>query len=136
MPVRYDPFDAGLAYAFVKGRWVRALSEHHATFAGRSEREILLASAELRRQQQQHGQHLVLTARKLADFLASVEAEEVLLAQRLRDAAAKDLGRVPTGSLGGKPIPKEETDGAFISKPTRPKEPLSGEDALVVYEDY
>jgi putative transposase len=55
IPVRYDPFDAGLAYAFVKKRWVRCISEHHARFAGRSEREIQLASAELRRRHQRHG---------------------------------------------------------------------------------
>jgi len=28
VPVRYDPFDAGVAYAFVKKRWVRCISEH------------------------------------------------------------------------------------------------------------
>jgi len=54
VPVRYDPFDAGLAYAFIRKRWVRCISEHHARFAGRSEREIQLASAELRRRQQRH----------------------------------------------------------------------------------
>ena len=76
VPVRYDPFDAGQAYAFVKGRWVRCLSEHHAAFAGRSEREIQLASAELRRRQQRHGQQFPLTARKLADAL-DVEVSEL-----------------------------------------------------------
>ncbi len=55
VPVRYDPFDAGVAYAFVKKRWVRCISEHYARFAGRSEREVQLASAELRRRQQRHG---------------------------------------------------------------------------------
>jgi Mu transposase-like protein len=89
VPVRYDPFDAGIAYAFVKKRWVRCISEHHARFAGRSEREIQLASTELRRQQQRHGQRMRITARQLADFLVSLEAEEVVLEQRLRDAEAK-----------------------------------------------
>src|SRR6266852_9828204 len=91
VPVRYDPFDAGLAYAFVKKRWVRCISEHYARFAGRSEREVQLASAELRRRQQRHGQHLRITARQLADFLASLEAKEVVLEQRLSDAEGKDV---------------------------------------------
>ncbi len=85
VPVRYDPFDAGSAYAHVKGRWVHCVSEHYACFAGRSEKELLLATAELRQRSRNHTRKLYLTARKLAEFLASLEAEEALLQQRLRD---------------------------------------------------
>jgi putative transposase len=90
-PVRYDPFNAGIAYAFIKGHWVQCLSEHYAIFAGRSEREIQLATAELRKRNQLHGQQFTLTARKLADFLSSLEAEELLLEQRLRDTEAREI---------------------------------------------
>jgi len=89
VPVRFDPFDAGTAYAFVKGRWVRCVSEHYAQLAGHSERELWLATAELRRRRQRHAQQLGVTARRLADFLTSVEAEEILLEQQLRDEEAK-----------------------------------------------
>jgi len=127
VPVRYDPFDAGLAYAFVKGRWVRCLSEYSATFAGRSEREIQLASVELRRRRQRHGQQLRLTARTLAAFLASVEAEEVLLVQRLRDAAARDVGRIGA--------PAETTDrlppAPHVERASQPPA-----ERLVLYGDY
>src|SRR5260370_35947566 len=85
LPVRYDPFDAGVAYAFVKKRWVRCISEHYARFARGSEREIQVATTELRRRQQLHGQRLPITARLLADFLASLEADEVELEQRLAE---------------------------------------------------
>ena len=98
VPVRYDPLDAGTAYAFVKGRWVRCISEHYARFAGRSEREVMQATVELRRRNQCHGQRFAVTARKLADFLASVEAEEVLLEQRLQDAEAKDVLEIMAGA--------------------------------------
>jgi transposase InsO family protein len=89
VPVRYDPFDASVAYAYIKGRWVQCIAEHYAAFRGRSERELMLAAAELRQQHRQHGRHFALTARQLAAFLDSVEAEEVLLQQRLRDAAGR-----------------------------------------------
>jgi putative transposase len=46
VPVRYDPYDAGLAYAFVKGIWVTCHSEHYQVFQGRTEREIMLASTD------------------------------------------------------------------------------------------
>jgi putative transposase len=138
VPVRYDPFDAGLAYAFVKGRWVRCLSEHHATFAGRTEREIQLASAELRRRQQRHGQQLPLTARKLADFLASLEAEEVLLEQRLRDAEASAVLRPPASDPPSEAAPLME--GRHRATRPHPASPGRGPSvpaaALVVYEEY
>lgn len=91
VPVRYDPFNAGTVYAFTKGHWVQCLSEHYASFAGRSEREIQLATAELRKRKQLHGQQFRLTARKLADFLSSLEAEELLLVQRLRDTETREM---------------------------------------------
>ena len=91
VPVRYDPFDAGIAYAYVQGGWVRCISEHYATFHGRSEREIKLATTELRQRSRQHGRTFNLTARKLGDFLNSLEAEELLFEQRLRDEAVKTI---------------------------------------------
>jgi hypothetical protein len=50
-----------------------------------------LSTAELRKRNQLHGQRLTITARKLADFLTSLEAEELLLEQRLRDAEARAM---------------------------------------------
>jgi len=90
--VRYDPFDIGKAYAFVKNRWTEGHSEHYAALRGRSEKEIMLASKEVRRRSQLHSrERFTLTARKLADFLGSAEAEEKCLLQRLRDRESKSI---------------------------------------------
>jgi len=83
--VRYDPFDIGTGYAFAGNRWVRCISEHYLVLRGRSEKEVALASTELRRRNQRHSHTFDVTASKLAAFLASVESEEALLLQRLRD---------------------------------------------------
>lgn len=101
IPVRYDPFDVGIAYALVKNRWVSCISECYADLQGRTEREVMLASQELRQQQQQHGQQFTVTAKKLAEFLTSVEAEEVLLQQRLRDAAGQAVLRLTSEPVSG-----------------------------------
>ncbi len=85
VPVRYDPFDAGTAYAFVQRQWLQCHSDCYGTLKGRSEREIMLATTELRRKHQNHSSGFAITARHLAEFLQSVEAEETLLTQRLRD---------------------------------------------------
>lgn len=129
VPVRFDPFDAGTAYAFVKGRWVRCLSEHYARFAGHSERELMLASAELHKRHQQHNQHATLTARQLADFLASLEAEELLLEQRLRDAQAREVRGDP--ARPGMEGPKK----AEMAPPVE-SQPATGKPTLTLYEDY
>ena len=92
VPVRYDPFDAGTSYAFVKGQWTECHSEHYVVFQGRSEKEVMLASEELRRMRQCHSEQLSITATRLANFLESVEAQEVLLQQRLTDAESRRVG--------------------------------------------
>lgn len=89
VPIRYDPFDLGYAYAYVKGQWIRSISAYYAQFQGRSEREIMLAASELHQQNREHGRQFVVTARKLAEFVVSLEAEEALLTQRLQDAEFK-----------------------------------------------
>jgi len=144
VPVRYDPFDAGVAYAFVKKRWVRCISEHYARFAGRSEREVQLASAELRRRQQRHGQHLRITARQLADFLASLEAEEVVLEQRLRDTEARSVLEPLVGGPGFDKsviavLKAADAGGADLELddvPGRGGPGATSGEALVIYEDY
>lgn len=93
VPIRYDPFDAGLAYAFVRHCWRQCVSEHYADFRGRSERELKLAAAELRRQHQQHARSFTVTAHWLAEFLNAVQADEKLQRQRLQDAESRAVQR-------------------------------------------
>ncbi|MBE8989982.1 TnsA endonuclease N-terminal domain-containing protein [Nostoc sp. LEGE 12450] len=91
VPVRYDPFDVGTAYAYVKGNWVRCISEYYSSLQGHSEREIRLASIELRQQKNQYNQKITIRAKELAQYLESAEAQETLQAQRLHDLAALDM---------------------------------------------
>jgi putative transposase len=86
LPVRYDPYDAGIAYTFVRGRWVRCISDYYSSFRGRSEREMLLASEELRKRLRRTTKIHQLTAKDKAIFIESLEAQEILLLQRQKDA--------------------------------------------------
>jgi putative transposase len=83
--VRYDPFDASRAYAFVNGQWLDCWSEYRHAFQGRSEREIILATQELRKQSRNQRQCSPVTAKRLAELLATAEGQEAFLAQRLKD---------------------------------------------------
>lgn len=91
VPVRYDPFDAGVAYAFVRKQWLPCHSEYFAVLKGRSEREIILATKELHQRHHNHSAGFTVTARILAECLQSVEAEEQVLTQRLRDSASRTI---------------------------------------------
>ena len=51
----------------------------------------MLASKELQRRHQRHSGRLKITARKLGDLLQSLEADELLLAQRMRDRESRAI---------------------------------------------
>lgn len=91
VPIRFDPWNVGIVRAFAMGQWVEAHSGYYAVFRNRSEREIMLASEELRRRNKLHSSRFKITIRKLAEFLQSIEAEEFLLHQRLADLAARQI---------------------------------------------
>lgn len=96
VPVRYDPWDASTAYAYVRGQWERCVSEHAHVFQGRSERELALATAELRQRDRLRGRLATLTTRQLATFLLEVQEREDLLLQRLRDGATQAVAATPS----------------------------------------
>ena len=81
---------------FVQGQWVECISQYYAEFQGRSEKELKLATSELRNRYRNNKQSKI-SAKKLADFLSSIEAQEVLLEQRLHDAEATEVFRVIEG---------------------------------------
>ena len=112
VPVRYDPFDAGAAYAFVRKQWLQCHSECFATLKGRSEREIMLATSELLRRNRNHAASFNVTARRLAEFLESIEAEEVLLTQRLRDRESRSIRLgIGAGAQVTDALPEQQSPG-------------------------
>jgi len=101
VPVRYDPFDIGIAYVYVRARWIQCHSEHYTVLHGHSERERALATQRLRERARSHGQSFTSTARTLATFFAGVQTQEDMLEQRVRDAEGKRviaLARVGTSA--------------------------------------
>ena len=84
--LRFDPFDISHIYAFVHNHWIECITPaHYGQLHGHSEREITLASAELREQNRNSHVRTAIDAKRLADFLAKIEAYEAVLLQRQRD---------------------------------------------------
>ncbi len=91
IPVRYDPFDASVAYAYIHKRWVKCTSQYRDALAGRSEKEFKIATQELRRSRANLRTRQSLTAKDLALFFEQPREHEKLAEQRRKDAALKRL---------------------------------------------
>jgi len=90
VPVRYDPFDLSTAYAQVQGQWVTCRAPYVA-LEGHTEKELLIATTELRRQAKRDGVHADLSSARLAAHMSKAGAHEELLRQRLRDLDQKKV---------------------------------------------
>lgn len=92
VPVRYNPFDLGEAFAFVRKMWVHCISEHYSILRGKSEKELQVYSAEKRQERRKYGQELSESAKGNAlRFLASDRPTEKQALQRQRDLSALDV---------------------------------------------
>ena len=119
VPIRYDPWDASVAYAYVKLKWHPCVSTLAHFFKGRSIRSIEAASAELLKGKSDHGKRVSVTSRKLADFMAKVaEREDVLLA-RVSEMATRASNNLLLGR-------KEEDNSSADNIEQLPAAPESG----------
>jgi len=113
--IRYDPLNAGIAYAYVRNQWVECKSGYYATFEGRSEREIDLATKELRRKDQLHSsKRFDINASRLAKFLTSTDVSEALLEQQAMDremrAATQGVPITPSAQPSSVPAVGDQHD--------------------------
>jgi putative transposase len=89
--VRYDPYDIGTAYAFVKGQWVRCVSQFYAMLQGRSEKEITLITQEIMKRRSNHNGKIAINAQMVAAFIAETQGTELEL-KEMRQAAEMRVG--------------------------------------------
>ncbi|GGA77265.1 TnsA endonuclease N-terminal domain-containing protein [Ornithinibacillus halotolerans] len=89
--VRYDPFNMGVGYAYINKRWIELKSEKYNVLKNRTEKELNIAFQELKTRAKLSEKKTGVTAKMITDFLNSLEAEEVLLKQRLKDRATRNL---------------------------------------------
>ncbi|MFE4522467.1 TnsA endonuclease N-terminal domain-containing protein [Cytobacillus firmus] len=100
--VRFDPFNMGIAYAYIKKRWVLLHSEFQMVLSNRTEKEIQIAFEELRQRKRVQGQNTSITSKKLVDFLRSAQGVERLQMQRLKDQEVREALTVLEGGISNK----------------------------------
>jgi putative transposase len=76
------------------------VSQYHTFLQGHSEKELMLASKEIRRQNQLHTKNRTVTARRLADFLSQASEHEAIRQQRIRDLEVKAILEAIAGAGG------------------------------------
>ena len=99
VPVRFEPYDMGVAYAYIDGQWLECIADAYTQVHGRSEKEWNLILDEWREHQRQHAHNRVtLNGPLLAQFLHQVEQEETFERVHEHEYEEQALRRA---SLGG-----------------------------------
>ncbi len=86
VPIRYDPYDVAIVYAFIKGKWIRCISQYYAFLHGRSEKEVAMITLEILKSRSNHNKKIVINAQKIAAFIAETQGIELEL-KEMRKAA-------------------------------------------------
>ena len=76
---------------YVQGYWIVCRSPYHSVLEGHTEKELLIATQELRRRARRDQTRASVSAARLAAFIADAHAHEEVLMQRLRDLEGKKV---------------------------------------------
>jgi|GEM_PF-3189200 phosphopantetheine adenylyltransferase len=99
----------------------------------------MIATKELRALKNSHSQQFTVTAKKLADFLESVEAEEVMLVQRLRDMEGRKVFEKINNvavSAGAAEVALLESTNEPVETATEESSSEAEADTLEIYEEF
>jgi putative transposase len=89
VPVRYDPYDKSVAFAWLKDHWEPCQSEYASVFRERTEKEVELITKEITAQNKRTGARRKINATLIARYLTDTRSTEAILLQRLRDQEAQ-----------------------------------------------
>lgn len=100
VPVRYDPDNSGHIHAQVNGVAVACRANNYDIFAFRSEREIALATKEIRALDRQAGRMPIVSHGRLVEFFLHIQGHEQVLLQHKRDQEVRRAHAGNSASLG------------------------------------
>jgi len=85
--VRFDPFNIGIAYAYINKRWIKCISECYSIFSNLSQKELKFITSEIKKSKQNHSKKYTITAQKIAKFINNLEKNDqyVLLKAKVEE---------------------------------------------------
>ena len=101
IPVKYDPYNIGIAFAYIKSskKWVECISEYFVMLENLTEKELKVLSTQIRRQKQLTQMRTTVTARDVATFLQETRLIEGELIESMKAAEMRDAGVFQENSL-------------------------------------
>lgn len=134
--VRYHPFDASVAYAYVNGEWRHCTSKYRRAFAGKSERDIQLFTTELIKRNRNNSSFTV-SDKILAEFIERCEEEEKELFELRRLRAIENHKLLKLSNLEQMLPSKHNVKLPRTDLSCRPEDIPSNseESALEIYEE-
>lgn len=88
--VKYDPFNVGIAYAFINNKWIKCLSEEFKYLNGKTEKQIQIIAEEIRKKKSLQSRSNSITAKMIARFIMESELiEEKLYEEKNKALAVK-----------------------------------------------
>ena len=121
--VKYDPEDAGVAWAYLEDAWVQCRSSTILNLAGRTEKEMRIAVTEWRRSRQLLGYRQANSQKAFAEFLKTTEAAKALRIQQSKDRA---LRRANSKNRNSEPTPSGDSVPTTNSIPLTQTPPADG----------
>lgn len=123
--VKYDPEDLGIAWAYLGNQWVQCRPSRTLNLEGRTEKEIKIATLELRRSKQQFDQRQSGSNKYLAEFLKTSHQNKALQLQQAKDRALRNTRTPQANAVKGpavifSPAIKSEQPLQLISPPPMP----------------
>jgi putative transposase len=111
VPVRFDPDNIAIAYAFVDGEWRQCISRNAYVFLQSSVSSVKAAAKELLQRNSKHAKGRQVTARQVAEFMKDIAEREDILLDGARQRASMAVLNVLAGK-GESPTPKSATPPA------------------------
>lgn len=111
--IRYDPWNIAIAFAFIKGIWVECISQYYSILYGRTERELMIASEEIRKNKSNSNKKYIVSAANLAEFFQkNVRVREQQLAEESNRSKDKPVLQIvkDAGSLSHKIVGEKIKD--------------------------
>ena len=85
VPVRYDPFNIGTAYAYIDNQWVTCISEYFDKFKHMTEKELQVRSEIIRKRNRLTSKEMRVSAKDLAQLHVDNDNKEKLFKQQIKD---------------------------------------------------
>ncbi|MEK5147947.1 TnsA endonuclease N-terminal domain-containing protein [Psychrobacillus sp. FSL K6-4615] len=71
--VRYDPFNIGIAYAYVNKRWIKCNSQYYSVFKNLTQKELNFITSEIKKSKKNHSKSYTINAQRIAKFIKELE---------------------------------------------------------------